>query len=108
MARLTTLKPKLKAINSNRIATLDTKAGATQRVSGRPWQTVRQRVLIRDGYECQQCGIVRLDHEIDHIIPLEQGGSAMGLDNLRALCSGPDGCHARKTKAEATARAGKA
>lgn len=46
-----------------------------------------------------------MDHDVDHRIPLEQGGSNED-DNLQLLCSGPDGCHARKTKSEAKQRAG--
>jgi len=67
---------------------------------------IRRRVLLRDGYTCQCCGIVRMDNEVDHCIPLEQGGSN-DYENLQTLCSGPDGCHARKTAEESKARAGR-
>jgi len=98
------LKPRLKAINTNIVKVLDTKAGATQRIRGHQWMGIRREVLLRDGYKCQQCGIVRMDNEVDHTIPLEQGGSNE-LHNLQTLCGGPTGCHTAKTKREAAARA---
>jgi 5-methylcytosine-specific restriction protein A len=99
------LKPRLTAINVNRVKVLDTKAGATQRVRGRSWMSLRREVLLRDGYACQSCGIVRVDNECDHRIPLEQGGAAMDIDNMQTLCGGPDGCHTAKSKREAGERA---
>ena len=99
------LKPRLQASRTSAVKVLDTKAGATQRIRGDTWMAIRRAVMLRDGYQCQGCGIVRLDNEVDHRIPLEQGGSNE-LDNLQALCGGPNGCHTRKTKAEAAARAG--
>ena len=99
------LKQRLQAGRTSAVKVLDTKAGATQRIRGDTWMAIRRAVMLRDGYQCQCCGIVRLDNEVDHRIPLEQGGSNE-LDNLQALCGGPTGCHTRKTKAEAAARAG--
>jgi 5-methylcytosine-specific restriction endonuclease McrA len=103
----------LQRLNTARVPTLDTrrlpvleaKAGTTQRIRGDTWMSIRRKVLQRDGYACQCCGIVRRDNEVDHRIPLEQGGSNE-LDNLQTLCGGPDGCHTRKTKAEAQGRGG--
>lgn len=105
-AKLQTLKPKLQVLDTRRVPTLDTKAGATQRVRGRKWMTQRQRIQMRDACTCAGCGLVRIDHEVDHIVPLEQGGSNDD-SNLQLLCSGPDGCHAKKTAREARARAGR-
>jgi len=58
---------------------------------------LRTEILERNGFTCQQCGSgagdidqynpgrrVRL--HVDHIIPIEQGGTD-DRDNLRALCS---------------------
>lgn len=66
----------------------------------------RRRILLRDGFACQGCGIVRGDNEVDHRIPLEHGGSNDD-SNLQTLCGGPDGCHTRKTASENRGRAGK-
>lgn len=101
------LKPKLAVLNTNRVRVLDTKAGATERVRGSAWMKVRHAVLARDLYTCAGCGLVRRDHEVDHVQPLEQGGDAMGLHNMQLLCAGPDGCHARKSAAEGKVRHGK-
>ena len=54
---------------------------------------IRRRVLQRDGYACQCCGIVRADNDVDRRIPLEQGGSNDD-SNLWLLCHE---CHAAKT-----------
>ena len=60
------------------------------------WELARRRVLIRDGYRCQSCGLPgRL--EVDHVQPLKRGGSMYSLDNLQALCRA---CHIRKTAGE--------
>lgn len=65
----------------------------------------RRRIMQRYKFTCACCGAIRMDHECDHVVPLEQGGSNDD-SNLQLLCSGPDGCHARKTREEAKARAG--
>ena len=53
-------------------------------------------MLDRDGWRCRQCGRAgRL--EVDHIVPLEDGGAAYDLDNLQVL---DRGCHIRKTALE--------
>ena len=62
--------------------------------------------MLRDSFTCASCGLVRSDHEVDHINPLEQGGSNDDV-NLQLLCSGSERCHAIKSKAETQARAGK-
>jgi len=87
---------------------LEAKAGTTERIRGSTWMSTRRRIMARDSYTCAGCGLVRMDHEVDHIIGLEQQGSNAD-DNLQLLCrkhTGGDGCHAIKTKDEAKARAG--
>ena len=53
------------------------------------WQTVRKRILERDGHTCQirapKCTI-HATH-VDHIIPVTQGGPWWDPDNLRAACA---------------------
>ncbi len=65
---------------------------------GRPWRRKRERVLLRDGYICQVCGRVTRQLEMDHIVPMSQGGSE-DEDNLRAICVA---CHRIKTAKEKT------
>lgn len=57
------------------------------RMSGRPWQRIREVVMLRDGCICQLCRKITRpsDIEIDHIHPLADGGSN-DLDNLRVTC----------------------
>ena len=53
-----------------------------------PWKRVRRHVLERDGHLCQIKGPnckVR-GTEVDHIVPVEQGGAWFDLINLRAAC----------------------
>lgn len=48
----------------------------------------RVKILTRDNYQCQMCGVSRTDGavlEIDHIHPVSLGGSN-NLDNLQVLC----------------------
>ena len=96
-----TLKPTLQLLKPQR-KVLDTKAGATQRIRGSKWLSIRQQVLLRDNYTCVKCGLVSMANECDHIIPLEQGGSN-SMHNLQTLCRD---CHAAKTASEQRARHG--
>lgn len=103
---LARLPNRLASIATTRLPTLQTKAGATPRIRGDAWMATRRQVQQRDKFTCAACGAVRADHEVDHITPLEQGGSN-DHTNLQLLCGGPDRCHASKSKAEAKNRAGR-
>ena len=46
---------------------------------------LRHEVFKRDNYTCQECGASRRPLEVDHIIPVSQGGTDE-MDNLRTLC----------------------
>ena len=78
---------------------------ATERIRGNSWEAIRRRILARDRgvcqcEECKRLGRVRLAHEVDHVVPLDQGGSN-GDANLQAINWD---CHKAKTEAEAKAR----
>lgn len=62
------------------------------------WSARRLRVLVRDAYTCRTCGMVchGRDAHVDHIVPLEDGGSDSD-GNLQTLCVS---CHGRKTRGE--------
>lgn len=67
---------------------------------GRPWRRTRDAVLVRDGRLCQPCrraDRLTLATEVDHIVPLCEGGSDDDA-NLEAICRP---CHGVKTQAEA-------
>lgn len=102
--KLSRLPNRLASVVTTRLPTLQTKAGSTQRIRGSSWMATRRRILLRDGYACQGCGIVRMDNEIDHRVPLEQGGAALDESNLWVLCTE---CHKEKSRKEAQERAGK-
>ena len=66
-------------------------------MNSREWRLLRMKVLHRDNFRCQNidCGKAgRL--EVDHIIPLAQGGREH-TSNLQTLCRE---CHIRKTARE--------
>lgn len=74
---------------------------ATARTMGGKWMTIRKRVLDAAGWvcqcaECRDTGRVLPAHEVDHIRPLEDGGTD-DPGNLQAINRG---CHARKTAIE--------
>lgn len=109
MMRLKTLRPTLPMLTTRCVPVLEAKAGTTERLRGNSWERIRQVVKQRDEGRCAACGRVRGDHEVDHIIPLEQGGaqgSVSDTSNLQLLCSGKGNCHDIKTQAEARARLG--
>lgn len=105
MARLQMLKPRVQTTTARRVPTLEAKAGTTPRPRGRAWMETRQRVALAHGYRCVDCGRVwQPDRDqIDHDVPLEQGGSNDD-SNLKTRC---DDCHKAKTAREAAARAGR-
>lgn len=90
------LPPRIQSLAPSRVRVLDTKAGSTQRIRGDAWMKIRRRVLVAGGFTCVDCGHVSFSNEIDHDIPLEQGGSNDD-SNLRVRCIA---CHAEKTKSE--------
>lgn len=67
--------------------------------SSSQWIRLRELVKKRDEYLCQEClknGYLVCGSEVDHIIPVSQGGSD-SLDNLQLLCTS---CHRVKTLKE--------
>jgi len=73
-------------------------------LSGRPWRRLRDQILLRDSYlcqcdECRRLGRLLPANEVDHVIPLSQGGSD-SPENLRAINRD---CHRAKTQRESRA-----
>lgn len=102
--KLTTLKPRLKAAPPSRIQVLSAKAGTVDRKRGSAGVRDRERIRKRDCGLCQACrrnNLPRLGTQVDHIVPLWQGGSDDDT-NKELLC---DPCHAEKTAREARERA---
>lgn len=60
------------------------------------WANVRLRAKRRDGWACVKCG-AKGRIEVDHIVPLRDGGAPYELGNLQCLCVP---CHSRKTRIE--------
>src|SRR5262245_5963722 len=62
------------------------------------WRRLRLAVLADACQTCAACGQVRLELDIDHIVP-HQGDAVRFWDraNLQALCHG---CHSAKTRHE--------
>lgn len=58
------------------------------RLYGAAWRKLRLRILARDGYECKirLPGCTVKATQVDHIIPLEQGGAVLDPSNVRAAC----------------------
>lgn len=110
MAKLTTLKPRVRALEPRGPRALQAqqqraegkawvKVVAPRRMTGRPWRRLRQEVLERDHYLCQRCrrkGLVTEAAEVDHVVPLSEGGTDKP-ENLEAICSP---CHVDKTQRE--------
>lgn len=68
------------------------------RIRGRALQARRLRVWTA-GPNCKRCGrLTRYPDgfELDHVVPLCKGGEDTD-DNCQVLCTGVNGCHARKT-----------
>ena len=60
------------------------------------WGATRLKVLDRDSWACVMCGKKGL-LEVDHVLPIEDGGELYTLTNLQCLCRSH---HIEKTKLE--------
>lgn len=64
------------------------------------WKKIRIVVIRRAFGLCQDCekrGILVSGNNVDHILPVSQGGAIWDLDNLQLLC---ETCHNAKTAKE--------
>ena len=101
MARLNTLKPRIQT-GPGRLSVATT---ADNRITGRTLQAIRLDMWKQDP-NCAECGRITAHpygYEIDHIIPLHEGG-ADDETNRQLLCATDGdqiGCHDLKTQNEA-------
>ena len=67
------------------------------------WRRVRAAFLARNPLccDCLERGDRVPATEVDHVIPLSEGGRPYAFDNLAARCKS---CHSRKTAREVNAR----
>ena len=104
MGRIACVKPRVQTLA--RPAVRPVTVAEVARPSDAKWQAVRRVVLARDRGLCVACGAtghVALARDVDHRVPLWQGGAALDPANLQSLCVP---CHKAKTAAEAGLRAG--
>lgn len=98
MARLPTIKSRLRPVEGHKLSSTNT---SERRMTGSRLQARRFR-LWKASPMCAECGrIVAYPHgfELDHQVPLHQGGADTD-ENCQILCCGPDGCHLKKTAAD--------
>lgn len=101
MGRLTTIKSRVQMAANRKMADVGEVEGASVQTwgagrGGRPWRRIRDAILLRDKYTCQECGHIGTDLEVDHIVNVAQGGTDDDT-NLQSLCIP---CHKIKTAAE--------
>lgn len=78
------------------------RGSAAARGYGRAWQRIRERILARDAYLCQECKrggkltAVGKSGHVDHVTPKARGGTDDDT-NLQTLCQP---CHSEKTAKE--------
>jgi 5-methylcytosine-specific restriction enzyme A len=99
MARLTTLKPRVATLASERV----TRTPVKRRSGG--WLQEERKRLFRENPLCVACervGLVTAATERDHIIPLADGGSDTA-ENTQQLCNE---CHRKKSADEHRRRVG--
>lgn len=94
------LKPKVAMLSTNTVKTL-----TTERTRGSAWMATRRRILMRDNglcrcAECKESGRILIAHEVDHVVPLHEGGADADA-NLSAINVD---CHKRKSADEAGRR----
>lgn len=100
---LKTLKPRIAMLSTQRVQSIG-RAGATQRTRGSAWMKTRAAWLREHPLcvECEKQGFVSIDIEVDHIVPLWEGG-VDNPSNYQTLCIEH---HAEKTAGEAKRRSG--
>ena len=96
MAKLTTLKPRVRTISTSQGAPI-----AVERERGWELMKTRKRIAMRAGYLCEICGRPLADGEVDHKIPLHLGGKDED-ENRQWICAEP--CHRLKTEREGKGR----
>lgn len=99
MARLQTIKPRLQEAPSRQLQAVP--STRERRMTGRKLQERRLRVWSNNPC-CAHCGKLCAfpeGFELDHKLSLHAGGADTD-ENCQVLCSGPDGCHAKKTAAD--------
>ena len=103
MARLRMLKPLVRTARAPMLQTIR-QGNSGKRLSGKRLQQRRQRILGRQPLcvDCEKAGRVTLAQELDHEVPLWEGGSDIE-DNVAPRCID---CHKRKTAGEARRRSG--
>ena len=87
------LAPRVTNAPTSRIKTNTT---ANTRTRGSVWMKIRDAIMRRDLGICQSCvraGKLTKATQVDHIIPLHQGGTD-AMENLEAICTN---CHSIKT-----------
>jgi 5-methylcytosine-specific restriction endonuclease McrA len=102
--KLLTLKPRLQAISTARIAVLTAQPDVIERKRGSAGVRDRNEIKARDHGLCQACkrmGKTTLGEVVDHIEPLHLGGSDESC-NKELLCAT---CHDAKSAREAAGRA---
>lgn len=79
-------------------------SGSSTNFRGGEWKKLREKVMNRDGYKCQHCGINKDEQmrrykrmfSVNHIVPFHQlsGNTVLAnkLSNLETLC---DSCHTK-------------
>ena len=63
------------------------------------WRNLRDMVIARHPL-CEQCkskGLTTIATQVDHILPIEEGGNPTDWTNLQPLCAS---CHSKKTRQE--------
>lgn len=94
------LKPRVAMLRTGSAKPL-----VTERTRGGKWMRTIARIMRRDNglcrcAECAASGRVLVAHEVDHIVPLHEGGADADA-NLAAINAD---CHKRKSAVEAARR----
>jgi 5-methylcytosine-specific restriction protein A len=101
--KLQSLKPRLQALSTARIAVLTARPGVVERKRGSAGVKDRNAIKERDCGLCQECqrhGAARPGSKVDHRIPLWDSGDDSD-SNKQLMC---DRCHEAKSKVEAGMR----
>lgn len=100
--KLQMLKPRLATIDTRKVKEIAANPNATPRIRGRAWMNTRAKWLSAHPLciMCEQRGRVTAATEVDHVIPLVEGGKDDD-SNYQSLCYAH---HKDKTSEEAKGR----
>lgn len=95
MGRLSTLKPRIATVGNRLMGVSQDRQATRELATNSPaWRALRQEVMVRDLFRCQQCGGSCAGKGQAHVDHINGDSRDNRKENLQTLCPS---CHSIKT-----------